>query len=389
MIKLVNDTVSHEDVDKLRDWLGTYPHLTMGEKTEEFEEAFSRYMGLKHSVFVNSGSSANLLMIYALKLKYGIKKMAVPALSWSTSVAPLMQLGIEPVLIDCNLEDLSLDLDHLEEELKGGIDAVLSISPLGLIPCMASLERLCKSYDAHIIEDNCESIGSLAGSTPLGKTGLMGTYSFYFSHQMSTVEGGMIVTDDDGLCDLLRMLRNHGMARDISDATKTRLQEVWKVTDFMNSFTFYVPGFNVRPTDLQAFIGLLQLDRLSYTASCRFENFKIYHEIIRNRGMWVPQIAWFYKISALAYPIITTFDDGSAIPNERNHIAKRLQDRDIETRPIIAGSIGNQPFYKNEYGEKFLTNAVTVQKHGLYVPCHQDLTIPQIREICRVITTYD
>jgi len=206
MIKLVNDTISHDEIDNLREWLGTYPHLTMGEKTLEFEQEFSKWMGVKHSVFVNSGSSANLLMIYALKYKYGIKRMAVPALSWSTTVAPLIQLGIETVLIDCNMDDLSLDLDHLEEELKiGDVDAVLSISALGLIPCMASVGRLCKSYDVHLIEDNCESLGSLSGHGRIAlkssfmDVGRMASYSLYFSHQISTIEGGMISTDDTEL----------------------------------------------------------------------------------------------------------------------------------------------------------------------------------------------
>jgi CDP-4-dehydro-6-deoxyglucose reductase, E1 len=229
----------------------------------------------------------------------------------------------------------------------------------------------------------------LAGMTPLGQTGMMSTYSFYFSHQISTIEGGMIVTDDEELYSLLKMFRSHGMSRDTDKETQKSLREKWEVDDFMDLFTFYVPGFNVRPTDLQAFIGLEQLKRLSYVASCRFENFKIYMEIFKGRGMWVPKVAWFHKISALAYPVITTFDNGSAIPNERDHIVKRLRARDIETRPIIAGSIGNQPFYKKECGEKFLPNANTVEKHGLYVPCNPDLTITQIRKICRIITSYD
>ena len=392
MIKLVNDTISHEDIDKLREWLGTYPHLTMGEKTIEFEEAFSRWMGVRHSVFVNSGSSANLLMIYALKYKYDIKKMAVPALSWSTTVSPLIQLGIEPVLIDCNMDDLSLDLDHLEAVLKKtiDIDAVLSVSALGLIPSMNRLATICDQYDVHLIEDNCESVGSVRGQKVAFKfaSGLMGSYSFYFSHQISTIEGGMIHTDDTELYNLLKMLRNHGMSRDADEATQKRLREEWGVDDFMDLFTFYVPGFNVRPTDLQAFIGLEQLGRLDYISQCRFENFKVYRDIIERAGMWVPKYAWFDIVSNLAYPIIVTFDDGSAIPDKRDNIVKRLREHDIETRPIIAGSMGDQPFYKKEYGEKFLPNADKVQRHGLYVPNHPGLTISDIHEICRVITSY-
>ena len=390
MIKLADDSISREDVEKLREWLGTYPHLTMGDKTEEFEEAFSRWQGSRHSVFVNSGSSANLLMIYALKYKYDINKMAVPALSWATSVAPLIQLGIEPVLIDCNMDDLSLDLDHLETVLykNPDIDAVMSISALGFIPSMYKLERLCKSYDVHLIEDNCESIGSRAGTKRPGTWGLMGTYSFYFSHQISTIEGGMIVTDDTELYNLLKMLRSHGMSRDADEATQSTLRKTWNVDDFMDLFTFYVPGFNVRPTDLQAFIGLEQLGRLDYIAQCRHENFKIYRDIIERRGMWVPQYAWFDVVSNLAYPIIVTFDDGSAIPDKRDNIVKRLRENDIETRPIIAGSMGDQPFYKEQYGEHFLANADNVQRNGLYVPNHPGLSIPDIQEICRVITSY-
>ena len=208
------------------------------------------------------------------------------------------------------------------------------------------------------------------------------------SHQMSTIEGGMICTDDTELYNLLKMFRSHGMSRDVDEITQNTLRKTWNVDDFMDLFTFYVPGFNVRPTDLQAFIGLEQLKRLDYIAACRFENFKIYRDIIERKGMWVPKYAWFETVSNLAYPIIITFDDGSAIPNKRDNIVKRLREHDIETRPIIAGSIGEQPFYKKEYGEKYLSNANNVQVNGFYVPNHPGLTIPDIQEICRVITSY-
>ena len=389
MIRLVNDTISADELQLLSEWLATNPRLTMGEKTEEFEQKFSDWCGARYSVFVNSGSSANLLMFYALKLRHNIKKVAVPALSWGTSVAPLLQLDLYPVLVDCNMHDLSLDLDHLEEVLKrDDIDAVLSISALGLIPNMNKLEQICKAYDAILIEDNCEAIGSRAGSKRPGTWGVMGSYSFYYSHQISTIEGGMVITDDAELYNLLKMLRSHGMSRDTDKETRQALRDEWGVDDFMELFTFYVPGFNVRSTDLQAFIGIGQLERLDYISWCRHENFKVYRDIFERRGMWVPQYAWFDVVSNLAYPVIVTHDDGSAIPDERDNIVKRLRENDIETRPIIAGSIGNQPFYKKEYGEQFLPNADRVQRHGFYVPNNHNLTIPQIHAICRVITSY-
>jgi CDP-6-deoxy-D-xylo-4-hexulose-3-dehydrase len=149
-----------------------------------------------------------------------------------------------------------------------------------------------------------------------------------------------------------------------------------------------VPGFNLRPTDLQAFLGLRQLDRVNYITQCRFENFKIYRGIIERAGMWVPDYAWFDTVSNLAYPIMMHFENGSAIPDKRENIVKRLLANDIETRPIIAGSIGNQPFYKKIYGKQFLPNADKVQQYGLYVPNNHELTVPQINEVCRTITSY-
>jgi len=376
-MKLVQDTISADELQLLSEWLATNPRLTMGEKTEEFEEKFSDWCGVKHSVFVNSGSSANLLMVYALKLKYDIKTMAVPALSWSTSVSPLIQLGIEPILVDCNMFDLSLDLDHLEEVLQRfNIDAVLSISALGLIPKMNSLEILCNKYSAYLIEDNCEAIGSIAGQKRPGTWGLMGSYSFYYSHQISTIEGGMIVTDDTEFYNLLKMLRSHGMSRDVDDETRKSLRGEWGVDDFMELFTFYVPGFNVRSTDLQALIGLLQLERLDYIAQRRHENFKVYRGIIKRKGMWVPEYAWDHRVSNLAYPIIS---------EDRDNIVKRLHEYDIETRPIIAGSVGNQPFYKSEYGERFLPNADKVQKWGFYLPNNPHISGTDIQAVCSLI----
>jgi len=380
MIKLANDTIARAEIDELISWLGTNPPLTMGEKTKEFEAAFADMLGVKHSVFVNSGSSANLLMVYALKEKYGINKMAVPALSWVTDVSPLIQLGIEPVLIDCNMEDLSLDIDHLEEVMReGGLDAVLSVSVLGFTPNMSRLLNLCNEYGVRLIEDNCESLGSLKGSKHLGTWGEMTSHSFYFGHQMSTIEGGMVSTNDTELYNLIKMLRSHGWARDVGAETRAALRDRWGVDDFQEMFTFYVPGFNLRSTEIQAFLGLGQIERLSSMVECRHENFKLYHETLDLANMWVPHHAWFDKVSNLAYPVVS---------HERDNIAKRLHENNIECRPIIAGSMGQQPFYKEKYGATFLPNADRIHKHGLYVPNTPDLTIPDIKKICRVLTSY-
>jgi len=381
MIRLANDTISRIDIRSLINWLETYPRLTMGEQTKEFEEAWADWLGVKHAVFVNSGSSANLLMIYALKYKYGVNKIAIPALSWATDLAPLMQFGIEPVLIDCNMTNLGLDLDHLEDELKSdpGIGAVLSVSVLGLVPDTTRLLKICNKYDAHLIEDNCEAMGSAHGQNKLGTFGKMSSNSLFFGHHISTIEGGLISTDDKELYDLLKMLRSHGWSRDVDIRTRAELESYWRVDEFSNAYTFYVPGFNLRSTDLQAFIGLMQLERLGDIARSRFDNFKAYADIIKRGGLWTPEWSWFDLVSNHAYPIIS---------KEKEWNVKRLKESGIESRPLIAGSLGNQPFYKKEYGKKFLPNADEVDRYGYYVPNHPDLTITDINRVCRLILNY-
>ena len=381
MIKLVSDTISSMDIDRLREWLSKYPRLTMGEETKKFEEEWSEWLGRKYSVFVNSGSSANLVMIYALKYQFGVKKMAVPALSWSTDLAPLIQFGIEPVLIDCNMKDLSMDLDHLEEVLEADVDvdSVLFVSVLGLVPDMLRVKRLCDKHGVYLIEDNCESMGSKRGQVKLGTHGLMSTHSLYFGHHISTIEGGLISTDHKDLYDLLLMLRSHGWARDVDIDTRKVLRNLWSVDEFLELYTFYVPGFNVRSTDLQAFLGRLQMKKLDEVCRRRFDNFALYRDILSGAGMWVPEVTWIDWVSNFAYPVISS---------EREWIVKRLKENMVETRPLIAGSMGDQPFYKRIYGKKYLANAHKVDQQGFYVPNHANLTATEIKRVCRLITTY-
>ena len=160
MITLVKDTIDNKDIDRLVDWLKTYPRLTKGLVTLEFEAKFSKWLGRKYSVFCNSGSSANLLMLSVLKEKYGSKKVVVPSVAWSTDLAPVIQLGLQPILCDCNMKDLAVDLEHLEKIFtEESPDALLLVSALGLVPDMNKIVELCSKYDVILLEDTCESMG--------------------------------------------------------------------------------------------------------------------------------------------------------------------------------------------------------------------------------------
>ena len=191
-MKLVNDTIDNKDIDSLIEWLGKYPKLTKGPVTLELEKKWSKWLGVKNTTFCNSGSSANLLMLWALIEAGRIgrdAKIVVPSVAWATDLAPVIQLGMTPILCDANLQDLSVDLDHLETIFKETKpDVLLLVSVLGLVPNMERILELCNKYEVILLEDACESMGSRYKDKKLGSFGLMSSFSTYFGHHMSTIE---------------------------------------------------------------------------------------------------------------------------------------------------------------------------------------------------------
>jgi CDP-6-deoxy-D-xylo-4-hexulose-3-dehydrase len=380
-IELIQDTIDTQDIDKLIMWLSTYPKLTKGEKTIEFEKKFSTWLGCKYSVFVNSGSSANLLMLYALIVLNKLKnnKVCVPSLSWATDLAPIIQLNLEPILIDCNLDNLSVDLVHLESEfIKHNPSALLLVSVLGLSPNMDKIVELCEKYDVILLEDNCESQGTQFNNIKLGNFGLMSSFSTYFGHTMSTIEGGVITTNDEEVYHILLQLRSHGWDRDLPTNKQNELRKKYNVSDFSALYTFYIPGFNFRSTDLQAVIGLNQLDKIDKMVESRYQNFVKYKNILENN-------CWFPK------PVDNTYTSSFAIPHiskdikSKQKLINNLNNSGIACRPLISGSMGIQPFYVERYGELKLPNCSIVDELGIYVPNHDKLTQDEINKVCQII----
>jgi CDP-6-deoxy-D-xylo-4-hexulose-3-dehydrase len=374
-IKLIEDTIDKNDIDLLIKWLETYPRLTKGELTIEFENLFAKWIGCKYSVFVNSGSSANLLMLYTLivlnKLKN--KKIVVPTLSWVTDLAPVIQFGLTPILVDCNLENLSVDINHLEEVFKReSPSCLILVSVLGFSPDMKSILNLCEKYDVILIEDNCESQGSKYNGTKLGNFGLMSSFSTYFGHTMSTIEGGIITTNDEELYKTLIQLRSHGWSRDLDTNTRIELNEKWGVDSFSSLYTFFVPGFNLRSTDLQAFIGINQLNKIDGLIDKRNENLTKFKKYLNN-NIWFPKETSDSFTSLFCFPII--MDN----PKNKSKLIESLNENNIECRPLISGSMGTQPFFIERYGEQKLQNASIVDSCGLYLPSHPNLTDDEIK----------
>jgi len=380
-ITLVKDTIDNVDIDNLIEWLKTYPRLTKGEMTIKFEEKWSKWLGCKYSVFVNSGSSANLLMFSALvelnKLRN--KKIVVPALSWATDLAPVMQLGLEPILVDCNLDNLSVSLDHLEEIfVKESPSVLILVSVLGLSPNMEKIVELCEKYDVILLEDNCESQGTKYKDIKLGNFGLMSSFSTYFGHLMSTIEGGMICTNDKDVYDMLKMLRSHGWDRDLDQEKQKLLREEWSVDDFRSLYYFYVPGYNVRSTDLQAFIGINQLDKVDFVIEKRNKNFKKFMNRLKS-SVWTPSEEEGSYTASFCIPIILESQE------KRDLLVKEFLKNNVECRPLICGSLGTQPYYVKKYGKIELPNVSKIDSSGMYIPNHPKLTDEEINFMCDII----
>jgi CDP-6-deoxy-D-xylo-4-hexulose-3-dehydrase len=380
MIKLVKDTIDKNDINKLIEWLNQdeIPRLTKGDLTWELESKWAKKIGTKYSVYVNSGSSAILLALAALlhtgKLKNN--KVVVPGLSWATDVSSPMLLGMEPILCDSNLEDLSCDLEHLEELFKTNEPScMILVSPLGLVPNMEKVISLCEKYDVILLEDVCESMGSKYQGKYLGSFGFASFFSMYFGHHLSTIEGGFINTNDEDFYHSLLMMRSHGWDRDLPTHIQEKLREENNVSEYDSLYTFYLPGFNLRATDLQAFIGLIAIDKLDGYSEKRNENFKKYKSLIDDNKITVGENNGDF-VSNFAYPIIN---------ERRNEIVNKLLKKNIEVRPLIAGDMSKKPMWVKKYGSVDLKNCDLINKFGFYVPNHQGLTFDEIQTIVSII----
>lgn len=377
---LVQDTIRNDDIDSLIEWLGTYPRLTKGPLTIEFEEEWAAWLGTKHAIFVNSGSSANLLALAGL-IESGMisrgSKVVVPAVSWATDLAPVMQLGLVPVLCDCNLDDLSIDLKHFEEICATEKpECVMFVSVLGIVPDMDRVIDICNRYNVLLVEDTCESFGSCYKQKKLGNFGIVSTFSTYFGHHLSTIEGGIIATNDTNLYNILLSIRSHGWLRDCTDDFKELKNKEYNTSDFAAQYTFHYPGFNLRATDLQAFLGLRQLEYADNVSDVRSHNFNSYLKNI-SKDLWRPKTQDDSFVSSFCYPVIC---------KNRAELVATLNTAGVESRPLIAGSMARQPFFIGRYGTSLvLENADIIHNSGLYIPNNHRMTDQDIEFIANVI----
>jgi len=377
-IRLAEETISQAELHGLAQWLGGNPQLTKGPLTLGFEQLFAQVVGSSYAVFVNSGSSANLLAASAALQSGRLRNNRVicPAVSWVTTVTPFFQLGFDVELVDAHPSNLGLDIDDLEQRIIDFDPAALAlVHVLGHSNDMSAILSLCRKYDLMLIEDTCEALGtSTLDERWLGTLGDMGTFSFYYGHHISTIEGGMVVTDDDDLYQLMLSIRSHGWSRDLSPETRKGLQQEWAVDNFTNFYTFYYDGFNLRPTDLQAKLGFSQIEKIEAIRFARQKNFEAYAEFLPT--FWTQQSET---------SVLSSFAYGTFVEN-RAELASVLSDNGIESRPLLCGNLGRHPFWLKRKPAFVGPMADLVHNHGIYFPNHALLQPNQIERLCGLVS---
>jgi CDP-4-dehydro-6-deoxyglucose reductase, E1 len=343
--------------------------FTMGRYVKEFEESVMRYFGSRNTIMVNSGSSANLVMLTALKIKFGSKwpskpEIIVPAISWSTTYTPLYYLGLTPVFVDVNCSDIGMNPELVRNAVTENTVAILAVNILGQPAELLKLQQICIDLDLQLLEDNCESLGATLGGGFTGSFGLASSHSSFFSHHISTMEGGWINTDDDEFADICRSLRAHGWIRETSQSFNKD-----KITGdaFRDLFHFVLPGLNFRPLEFEGATGVCQISKLENMLKVRRENavdfvglFKDNEHIRIQSGQG--ESSWF------AFAMVLS----GKLEGKRSDIAKVLLNAGVESRPLIAGNFTKQPV--NEYLNGRISGSLDVaddiHDNGMYIGNH-------------------
>ncbi|MEW6254649.1 MAG: DegT/DnrJ/EryC1/StrS family aminotransferase [Pseudomonadota bacterium] len=355
--------------------------LTMGRKVTEFESVFANYIGAKHAIMVNSGSSANLIAAFALAdgfLKTGSGKrriqpgdeVIVPALTWSTTVWPFVQAGAVPVFVDCDPATLQVPPEAIENAITDKTRAIVVVHVLGGAVNIPAIRAIAEKHGLWLFEDTCESLGVTWNGQQVGTFGDMGSYSFYFAHHITTIEGGMVVTQDDDLADLLRAQRSHGWVRHMSAGA----HHAAETPEIDPRFLFVTTGFNVRPTEINAAIGLVQLSKLDQFNDRRravgLRHDQMLHRLIQRGDLSVMSFDAQCAPAPFGYPVICRSRE------DRNALQSHLEAHGIETRPVICGNLARQPAMKHitHRISETLSGCDTVMDRGLYWGTHPLMT---------------
>lgn len=391
MIKLIKSTFYNEKqtASELAEFITSASQLSFGQQCQAFEERFAQYQGRNDCTFLNSGSSANLAIIQALlnlgRLKRG-DKVGFSALTWSTNVMPIIELGLEAIPIDIELATLNVSSIKLSETLsRHKLKAIFLTNLLGWAHDIDRIAEICDQKGILLIEDNCESLGTVYKGKKLGNFSLASTFSFYVGHHMSTVEGGAVCTDDEELATMIRLVRAHGWDRNLSEDRQKKMRNKFKVNStFYSRYTFYDLGYNLRPTEMAGFLGNNQLQYLDEIISKREANYKtLAKTIYKSDDYFNLDIDHLDTFSNFAFPVICKSVE------IRDRLVKECANK-IEIRPIVGGDMTEQPFFAKhmpQYVDELKdSNASLVHRQGLYFGNNPELTDKELQTIIKIFT---
>lgn len=343
--------------------------LTMGPFTEQFEHEFAAKMGSRYGVMTNSGSSANLIAIAALSFKkdHPLKpgdEVIVPAISWATTYYPLIQYGLKLRFVDVELETLNMDVTRLEEALTPATKAVVGVSILGNPCALDVIQTFCKKHSLYFFEDNCESMGATLNGKNCGTFGDIGTFSTFFSHHISTIEGGICLTDDEELYHLMLSLRSHGWTRHLPETSPVYEKQE---DDFFEAYRFILPGYNVRPIEFAGAIGIEQLKKLDPMVEVRRKNGELWTSLFENDDRFIIQKE-HGESAYFAFTLILN----PAMPFDRKRVMQTLKEHSIEYRIITGGNFLRHDVIKhcNHTCAHQIINANIAHDHGFFVGNH-------------------
>lgn len=378
-----------ETIEELSRFIATADRLSMHVKCLEFEREFSRYQGRSDAVLFNSGGSANLALIQALKnlgrLKEG-DRVGFSALTWSTNVMPLIQLDLVPVPLDIYPRTLNAMSTNIKERLgETHLDAILLTNALGMAGDLGNIRDLCDSEEILLLEDNCEALGTELAGNRTGNFGRAATFSFFVAHHMSTIEGGMVCTDDPELARMLRIVRANGWDRNLASADQLEVRTAHKVTSELDAkYTFYDLGFNFRPTEITGFLGLVQLRYLEDNIATRQATHLRLEEVsMKNSDLFDLSHEHLSVLSSFAFPVITT------TPELRSKYLAQFAGAGVEVRPMIGGNIQRQPFYEKYVADQYnLPGTDFVHDCGFYCGNYPELTEVDIETLSLCLKRY-
>jgi CDP-6-deoxy-D-xylo-4-hexulose-3-dehydrase len=369
-----------EDIEKICSFLkNPNSRWTQDNYVEEFENKMAKFANSKYSIFVSSGSTANTLIAMNLKDNFKFKKIIFPSTTWITSISPFIREGFEPVFIDVNLQDLALDLDKAEQALQtdSEIGCIFITSLLGFVPDVDRLNYIAEKYKVLVMMDNCENTFGKFKDKNISSY-FTSTTSTYFGHQLQSIEGGFIFTNNESEYDYFLMSRNHGMTRSL----KTN-KEKYKNSDVDERFDFYTLGNNFRNTNLNAFIGLLDFNKVDCYVNKRVELYTIFKNTLNMENHILPNDFNNRSHVAFCLPVISKNE------NTKNVKLKICENLGVETRPIISGNLLKQTALKKYGNYKNYQNSEFLHNNGFYVGLHVKLTEKDVSDLTKEINKYD